>query len=210
MKKLLLLAAILAIGTTAFGAPVRAGATWNSQDSVYGDSFKLNGESQINYETDVTTGDSAVNNVGGVNIMRDKGEGWSDQAATHIGLRVLQPIKIESEVDFLYAEAVQGDKLEIGDIGFTVTGAADARVSFEFVGMGSQSIFDLPGHATLKQLDESTFIDQPLGDTMIKDITNGFLNLPYEKKFEMDLYLDLPEDALGVYAGTIVATAKYE
>jgi len=135
MKKLLLIGAILAIGTTSFA--VKDGSSINGSDTMYGAGTVLNADAGLagGFENirDITSGDNQNGLVGAVNIFRDRSEGWESEATTEITLKVLEPIKIESEVDTLYVEAVSGDELQIGDLGFKVKGegAAETYLTYQ-------------------------------------------------------------------------------
>lgn len=206
MKKLLLIAAILAIGTSAYA--VSDGVSINFGDTVYAPGITANAGYELAvFPTDITTNDNAVHRAGAANIFRKKGRGWYDKTATHIILKLLKPIKIESEIDFLYTEAVEGDNVQIGDIGFTVTGQRPAIVNFEFKPMGiGKNLFAVGGKASLKLLGDG-FIVRPLGQSM-----GGLIPLSYHndtEKLEVDLYLNLANDKAGLYTGVIKASAMY-
>ncbi|MCS5421067.1 MULTISPECIES: hypothetical protein [Psychrilyobacter] len=207
MKKLLLLAAILAIGSTAFA--VSAGISLNGPDALYGPSIKLNAEAGhaggFNAYRDITTGDNAIHNNRAVNIFRDKGPGWTDTAMTKVYLNVLRPIRIDSEVDYLYTEAVVGDELQIGDIGFRVAGQGLATVVFSFHG----PVFDLPGKVTIKDHGLFTYTQtRNLGAGV--EVAGRFVYLGLGvKEIEIDAYfkkLTTP----GLKSGTIFAIAQYQ
>ena len=201
MKKLLLIAAILAVGTTAFA--VTEGVSLNIGETMYDASYESNalGTGFGN----ITNGDNKVHIDKAVNIFRDKGEGWEDQAATHIILNVLEPIKIESEVDFLYTQAVKGDGLNIGDIGFRISGMGPAEVEFTFNG----GLFDLDGKVTVKGHNgfypKQTRILGAGTETASRMVTlyGGM------KEIEVDAYFNDVGDA-GLKFGVIVARAEYK
>ena len=204
MKRLLLLGAILAIGATAFA--VTEGVSYNGlgkPDTMY---------TPVTYESnalgngfgDITTNDNAVHKDKAVNIFRRKGRGWEDKAATHILLNVLKPIKIESEVDFLYTQAVEGDGLNIGDIGFRIKGMGPAMVEFTFNG----ALFDLPGKVTVKGHTAGFYPKQvrPLGigtETTSRDV----MLYGQMKEIEVDAYFN-DVGAAGLKFGVIVGTRK--
>jgi len=207
MKKLLLIAAILAIGSTSFavteGISVNLGLA--GPDTMY-TPFAVTDNALGNGFGNITIGDNAVHNDGAVNIFRDKGEGWEDQAATHIILNVLEPIKIESEIDFLYTQAVAGDGLNIGDIGFRISGMGPAKVKFTFNG----GLFDLDGRVTVKGHQAGFYPKQTriLGagtETASRMVTlyGGM------KEIEVDAYFNDVGDA-GLKFGVIVARAEYK
>ena len=207
MKKLLLIAAILAIGTTAFavteGISVNGGLA--GPDTMY-TPFTVNDNALGTGFGNITNGDIKVHNDGAVNIFRDKGEGWEDQAATHILLNVLEPIKIESEVDFLYTQAVEGDGLNIGDIGFRIKGMGPAMVEFTFNG----ALFDLPGKVTVKGHTAGFYPKQTrtLGvgtETASRDV----MLYGQMKEIEVDAYFN-DVGAAGLKFGVIVARAEYK
>ena len=209
MKKLLLIAAILAIGTTAFavteGISVNGGLA--GPDTMY-TPFTVNDNALGIGFGNITNGDNAVHNDGAVNIFRDKGEGWEDQAATHILLNVLEPIKIESEVDFLYTQAVVGDGLNIGDIGFRIKGMGPAMVEFTFNG----ALFDLPGRVTIKG-HTAGFYPKQVRRTLGAGIETASRNIMLYgavKEIEVDAYFDLKNTAPGLKFGVIVARAEYK
>ena len=226
MKKLLLIAAILAIGTTAFSAEVSAGFSkkgntvtpniatektfgYHNITRGFGEFGPLPGDVYLTFGADnVQNG-----NPGSVNVFRDKGDGWKAEAQTKIALRMIQPLEIIAEADKIYLEAVMGDKVEIGDIEFLVKGQADADIKFDFTGLGSNSIFDPAlGRATLTQsglAGSFGFISKPLGETFNAEITGQGI-APYERRYELDLYLDLDRNAtVAVYAGIIKVTGEY-
>jgi len=209
MKKLLLLSAILAIGASSFavseGISTNIGKSWLTPngDTMYGFSYEQNALG--NGFGDITTGDNAVHNNKAVNIFRDKGKGWEDIAATHITLNVLEPIKIESEIDFLYTQAVVGDGLNIGDIGFRISGMGPAEVEFTFNG----ELFDLPGEVTVKghngfypKQTRSLGVGVETASRMVT-LSGGI------KEIEVDTYLDDVGSA-GLKFGVIVARAEYQ
>ena len=215
MKKLLLITSILVINATLFSEPIRSGFSTKIKQTPNGAIIKIksNKAREITWEKDITTGDHRVNRRGAVIVFRDKGEGWEDQAATHIGLRVLQPVKIESEIDEFYdIEVVKGDNLIIDDIGFTVRGQADTLITFEFLGPRSNNIFDVGGYVKIKDLREASVLSEPLryGASIEKYIISGNSNQVYTRKLELDLYLELADESPGVYNGIIIAKAKYQ
>jgi len=206
MKRLLLLGAILAIGATAFA--VTEGVSYNGlgkPDTMY---------TPVTYESnalgngfgDITTNDNAVHKDKAVNIFRRKGRGWEDKAATHILLNVLKPIKIESEVDFLYTQAVAGDGLNIGDIGFRISGMGPAAVEFKFHG----ELFNLPGKVTVK--GHNGFFPMQtaiLGGGTETIVDNDIMLYGGMKEIEVDAYFkDVGKH--GLKFGVIVARAEYQ
>ena len=214
MKKLLLLAAILALGTASLavseGISVNLGLV--EPDTMY-TPFTVrtnNYGGEINYMHDITTNDNAVDRERAANIFRDKGEGWEDIAATHVLLKVLEPIIIESEIDFLYTEAVMGDKLEIGDIGFRVKGEGPAEVKFDFIGplfaelLGTNSKATVKGHNGFYPMKTVN-----VGAGAIGAARNVFL-FGGQKEIEVDLYLDLTTISAGPKLGVIIARAEYQ
>ncbi|OQY41825.1 MAG: hypothetical protein B6227_04000 [Fusobacteriia bacterium 4572_74] len=211
MKKLLLLAAILAVGSTTFA--VSAGGSLNLPgDTMYNMSLKANAEAGhaggFGVLKDITTHDNAVNNNRAVNIFRDKGRGWEDIAATHILLKVIKPIKIESEIDFLYTEAVKGDELEIGDIGFRINGYGPAKVEFKFIG---SSLFDaIPGRVTIKGHNGFYPMQTRILGSGIETASRMVYLTNTMKEIEVDAYLDLKNTTPGLKFGVIVARAEYQ
>ena len=215
MKNLLLIAAILAIGSTAFAVSEGDSANigFAGEDTMYTPwTISANRDSGaaggFGLQNDITTNDNAVHNDGAVNIFRDKGEGWEDQAATHILLNVLEPIIIESEVDFLYTEAVAGDELQIGDIGFRVKGMGPAEVEFKFAGPLFRHI---PTKATIKGFDGFYPVQTvDLGVSGPRKASQMVYLTGEPQEIEVDLYLDLTSVEPGLKFGVIVARAEYQ
>jgi hypothetical protein len=214
MKKLLLLGAILVVGSMAYA--VSDGVAVNGfipldENELYAPSFTVNQDSGdaggIGSIKDVTTRDNAVHNDGGVNIFRDRGPGWEDMAATGILLNVLEPIRIESEVDFMYTEAVTGDELQIGDIGFRVDGMGPAEVEFKFIG----HLFDaVPGEAKVKGHNGFyPMLSATTGLAGVESVSQGVMLQGSPEEIEVDLYLDLTTTEPGLYGGAIIAKAEY-
>lgn len=208
MKKLLLLAAVLAIGTNLVAANPTDGVSVNlglaGPDTMY-TPFSSGPNAAGNGFGDITINDTAVHNDGAVNIFRNKGEGWEDQAATHIILKVLEPIIIESEVDFMYMEAVEGDGLNIGDIGFRVKGDGNALITFKSAG----ELFQLTdARMTIKGHEGGFYTtEEVFGESQVAKSVN--LVTGTEHELEVDVYLPDVGDA-GYKLGVIVAEAKYE
>ena len=220
MKKLLLIAAILAIGSTAYG--VAEGVSVNNlfvseQDTMYtGITVKSNADSGsaggFGVEKDITSGYNAVQNNRAVNIFRDKGPGWEDIAATHILLDVLEPIKIESEIDNLYIEAVKGDELQIEDIGFRVKGKGTARIEFMFTGQLFNEVPIGTSYATIK--GHSTGLFHPvrtasfgvglMQTAKVVSLSGG------PQELEVDLHLDLRQITPGYKHAIVTAKVRYE
>ena len=213
MKKLLLIAAILAIGSTAYAVSEGFSMNLGIVDTMYPGFITVEANADkgdINYMSDITTGDNKVHKARAANIFRDKGRGWVDRAATLVTLRVLEPIKIESEIDFLYTEAVMGDKLEIGDIGFRIKGQGPAEVKFAFNGplfheVIGNSKATIKGHNGFFPVKNVT-----LGIAGAMEATQGVYLLGGQKEIEVDLYLDLTQISAGYKLGVIVAEAKYQ
>lgn len=209
MKKLLLLAAILAVGASSFavseGVSANVGKSWFTPngDTMYGSSYEHN--SLGNGFGNITSGDNAVHNNKAVNIFRDKGAGWEDKAATHITLNVLEPIKIESEIDFLYTQAVVGDGLNIGDIGFRVSGMGPAEVEFTFNG----GLFDLGGQVTVKGHNGFYPMQTKTLGAGVETASRMVMLSGGMKEIEVDTYLNDVGSA-GLKFGVIVARAEYQ
>ncbi len=213
MKKLLLVAAILAIGSSAYA--LTEGISVNNlfvseQDTMYPgvtivDNAYAGDAGGFGAYREITNGDNAVHKDRAVNIFRDKGDGWEDVAATHILLNVLEPIKIESEVDFLYTQAVAGDELQIGDIGFRVKGMGPAEIEFKFYG----GLFNLPGKVTVKGHNFYPKQTRILGGG-IETASRNVMLYGTMKEIEVDAYLDLTATAPGLKFGVIVARAEYK
>ncbi|UUV18786.1 hypothetical protein NRK67_16085 [Fusobacteria bacterium ZRK30] len=205
MKKLLLIAAILAIGSTAFA--VTEGISFNglgTPDTMY-TPVTIKSNALGNGFGDITTNDNAVHNDKAVNIFRDKGRGWEDKAATHILLNVLEPIKIESEIDFLYTQAVVGDGLNIGDIGFRVKGMGPAEIKFKFYG----GLFNLPGKVTIKGHNGFYPMQTRTLTPGIESASRMVTLYGGMKEIEVDAYFNDVGSA-GLKFGVIVARAEYK
>lgn len=205
MKKLLLIAAILAIGSTAYA--VTEGISYNGigpADTMY---------TPVTYEDnalgngfgDITTNDNAVHRDKAVNIFRDKGRGWEDKAFTAILLNVLEPIKIESEIDFLYTQAVVGDGLNIGDIGFRIKGMGPAEVKFKFYG----GLFNLPGKVTVKGHNGFYPMQTRTLTGAVETAGRNVMLYGQMKEIEVDAYFN-DVGAAGLKFGVIVARAEYK
>jgi len=212
MKKLLMVAALLAIGVNLYAGNPSEGFSSNlidvvepiPFDTMYPSSFWPTANALGNGFGDITTDDTEVHNEGAVNIFRDKGGGWDDVASTIIKLKVLEPIMIESEIDFMYTEAVEGDGLNIGDIGFRVKGDGNAVVTFTTLG----ELFQLPNARTTIKGHEVGFYteEEILAEGSLPKAVN--LNgTPQE--LEVDIYLEDVGDA-GYKGGIIIAEAMYE
>lgn len=208
MKKLLLLAAVLALGTNLVAANPTDGAVLNVgfDDGVMYPQFSADFNAAGNGFGDITTNDEKVHNDGAVNIFRNKGDGWEDEAATLIALKVLEPIIIESEADLMYVEAVVGDGLNIGDIGFRVRGDGNAMITFTSAG----PLFQLPdARMTIKGHQSGLFYatEEVLGEgSKGKAVT---LTPGTDHEIEIDVYLKDVGDA-GYKLGSIIAEARYE
>jgi len=209
MKKMLLIGALLVVGATSFAVTPDDGHAMNgSGDTMYDNNVTYDNHfagdaGGIGTIRDITSGDNQ--STEGVNIFRDKGLGMQSDASTDIKLTVLEPIKIESEVDNLYVEAVSGDELQIGDLGFRVKGNGSAYISFEFNG----DLFDIPGKGDIK--GHNGFFDHTVANFGGAGAVVGqevILNGQHE--IEVDLAFDLTNTAPGNKIGTIVATAEYE
>ena len=215
MKKLLLIGAILAIGTTAFAVNPTGGKDGFSVnldgDTMYEESYKVNkyvgtaaGFDQIK---DITSNDSTVHRDKAVNIFRDKGEGWSDTAGTLVLLNVLEPVIIESEVDILYTEAVIGDELQIGDLGFRVKGMGSTDISFRFEG----EIFDtLGGEVTAKGFNGFFPMQQANLGSGVEVLSQNVTLDGTQEEIEIDMAFDLRGADSGLKFGTIIARAEYQ
>jgi len=211
MKKLLLIGAILALGTTAFA--VSNGESYNgSGDGMYENNLTLDNiftgrAADFGNIRDITSTDNKNGNIGAVNIFRDKKDNWESEATTDITLKVLQPIKIESEVDELYVEAVSGDELQIGDLGFKVKGEGAATITFEFIGPLFEEI---PGQGDVKGYGGM----YPKQTTQFGGLATIIEYNPIlsgsEEEIEVDLAFDLKEVEPGEKEGTIRATAMYQ
>jgi len=211
MKKLLLIGAILAIGTTSFavqsgGGQNGEGDTMYTNNIIYGNKEKVEDAGGFGVIRDITSNDNK--HSAGVALWRDKGEGWTSDASTEITLNVLEPIIIESEVDTLYVEAVSGDELQIGDLGFRVKGDGTAMVTFEFTG----ELFEIPGQADVKGHNNPFFEQQttqfggPVAPVEYHpELVGGSI-----EEIEIDLAFDLTTTDPGKKVGTIKATAMYE
>lgn len=211
MKKLLMVAALLAVGVNLYAGNPSEGFSNNfidvvepiPFDTMY-PVFSFEGNDLGIGFGDITTDDTAVHNEGAVNIFRNKGGGWDDIASTIIKLKVLEPIMIESEIDFMYTEAVEGDGLNIGDIGFRVKGDGNAVVTFTTLG----ELFQLPNARTTIKGHEVGFYteEEILGENSLGKPVN--LNgTPQE--LEVDIYLEDVGDA-GYKGGIIIAEAMYQ
>lgn len=207
MKKLLLLAAILAIGTAAYGFELNDGHSINAGgDTYYNPGIVANGGHDIaSFPDDITTNDNAIHTPGAANVFRHRGPGMEyDIAFTAILLKLIKPVKIESEIDILYAEAFEGDNVQFGDIGFTVCGGAPVDVKFNFVG----NIFNVGGWAAAKVVTFPQVNVKPLGQQLA--MTIPFDHAYDTEKIELDLYLKTADDPSGLYAGVIIATAMFQ
>ena len=208
MKKLFLLAAILALGTTAFAVSEGFSMNLGIVDSMYPGFITVeanNDAGDINYMHDITTNDNQVHKAKAANIFRDKGRGWEDIAATHILLNVLEPIKIESEIDFLYTQAVVGDGLNIGDIGFRISGMGPAEVEFKFYG----GLFNLPGKVTIKGHNGFYPMQTRTLTGAVETAGRDVMLYGGMKEIEVDAYFNDVGDA-GLKFGVIVARARYQ
>ena len=210
MKKLLLIAAILAIGTSVYSFELDDGSSINAGgDMYYNPGIVANGGHDIaTFPVDITTNDNAIHTPGAANVFRHRGPGGdTDVAFTGIDLRLIKPVKIESEIDALYAEAFEGDNVQFGDIGFTVSGGAPVDVRFDFAG----NLFAVGGGATVKVTTNPALVDiavKPLGQPIV--MTIPFAGAWDEEKLEMDLYLKTADDPAGMYIGMIMATATFQ
>jgi len=216
MKKLLLVAAILAISATVFGAPITRGTSSRPLDEVMypvGPSAidpvvtANGGHDGGNAAKPYHINDNKVHYENGVNIFRLRGEGWEDEAKTRIQLKVIEGVTIEAESANIYAEAVKGDKVSFGDLGFRVTGGADTKVTFEFKGVLFES--GLEGGSTLFEIGGAKLAQQP----NFNEITDIIVaNEKFIKDYEIDLYFDLASEDLeaDLYQGDIIATAMYQ
>ena len=212
MKKMLLIGALLAIGATSFAVTPDDGHAMNgSGDTMYDNNVTYDNHfagdaGGMGTIRDITSGDNQYTE--GVNIFRDKGDGWASEASTDIKLTVLEPIKIESEVDNLYVEAVSGDELQIGDLGFRVKGDGSAIVTFEFTG----ELFEIPGQADVKGHGNPWFSQQTtqFGGAVAPVEYQPILVGGSIEEIEVDLAFDLTNTAPGNKIGTIKATAMYQ
>ncbi len=213
MKKLLLIAAILAIGTTAAAVSEGFSMNFGIMDSMYPGFITIeanNDSGDINYMKDITTGDNQVNKAKAANIFRDKGRGWEDHALTLVKVKVLEPIKIESEIDLLYTEAVRGDKMEIGDIGFRIKGQGPAEVTFKFAGQLFEDVKPGNSKATIKGHNGFFPVKTVALGGGAMTVTQGVYLYGGQKEIEVDLYLDLTKISAGYKLGFILAEAKYQ
>ncbi len=219
MKKLLLVAAILAISATAFGAHITKGTSDRPVDNAM---YPVNlMDPRMSVEDGILTSQNGghhgtgaipfniseghIDYRNGINIFLLKGDGWRDEATTNVTLKVLKKVSIMAESANIYTEAVVGDKISFGDLGFRVEGASDTRVKFKFEGPLFES--GLQGGASLWAIGGGAIVEEENFDTMAFVIP---ANEEYMKEFEVDLYFDLAEAEAKEYEGVITAIAKYQ
>jgi hypothetical protein len=206
MKKLLLIAAILAIGTTAAAVSEGFSMNFGMMDSMYPGFITI----EVNNDSGDTTGDNQVHIAKAANILRDKGRGWVDHTLTLVKVKVLEPIKIESEIDLLYTEAVRGDKMEIGDIGFRIKGEGPAEVTFKFAGQLFEDVKPGNSKATIKGHNGFFPVKTVALGGGAMTATQGVYLYGGQKEIEVDLYLDLTKISAGYKLGIILAEARYQ
>lgn len=239
MKKLLLLGAILVVGTTAFGYEYANVATQGGNFN-YGTELNTlkDGEHFYSDETQLKHSDVLLNdNVvkvsnlrnitkndkvdgrEGVNMFRlENVNGKYAEAETEIVVDIMRPVEIESEEDMLAFSAMPGEHLEIGDLTFELNGTGQVTVDFQFTGdLFKSDVLDKGSQARVKGCLDCGFSEVDV------DLTNvGFLSASgcvccgecdepaLLPKVEVDLYLNFKEDAIGTKEGRIIATARYE
>lgn len=203
MKKLLLVAALLTLGVTAYSL------TYTDNYPEFNNA-KVAGELVGNGKwRDIT---DAKRNPDQINRFIKKGRGWTDKDYMLVVLTVHKPIKIEAETNFLYGEGVLGDKLEFGDVEFIVSGTKDAKANFTFYG----PVFDMMKAVTIEYQGN---VDVKTGDglkgttiatTKAIDLepNGGPHTGPDEVSIEMDMYFKL--EKAGHPYGLVKAFAYYE
>lgn len=209
MKKLLMVAALLAVGAVSYSL----GVTYTDNDSKDFNSRYVGGEKVSGIFGDkwydVTDSERDEDQI---NRFLKKGRGWRDDTLMAVLLTVHQPIKIKPETYLLIGEGVKGDKLEFGDVEFIVSGTKDAKASFYFIG----DVFDMmkvvsleyQGNVDVKSGNglNGEFIETTKTIELAPD--GGPHTGPDEVSIEMDMYFKLTE--VGHSGGLVFATAYYE
>ena len=200
MKKLLFLAAILALGATSFSL------NYTDYYPEF-DSPSVNGIADTLGWHDITDTGREVDQI---NRFIKEGPNARDCDFMIVLLTIHEPIRIQAETNFLYGEGVVGGKLEFGDVEFTVSGTKDATAEFTFLG----DVFDLMKVVTLEYQGnvESKADDGLKNETILINHIDlgpaGHGQGPQDVSIEMDLYFDLEE--AGHKGGIVLAKAEYK
>lgn len=204
MKKLLMVAALLAVGAVSYSL----GVTYTDNDTASFNSRYIDGQQVSGIFGDrwfdITDNER---NEDQINRFLKKGRGWRDHTFMGVLLTVHQPIKIKPETYLLVGEGVKGDKLEFGDVEFIVSGSKDARAEFYFLG----DVFDMMKVVSLEYQGNVDVVNgNGLNGQTIE--TTELITLDYhgqnEVSIEMDMYFKLTE--VGHSGGLVFATAYYE
>lgn len=196
MKKLLLVAALLAVGASAYAL------TYTNNYPVFNSPTVAGENVGFGAWRDIT---DANRNEDQVNRFIKKGKGWVDHTLMFVALKVHKPVCIKPETYLLYGEGVQYDKLEFGDVQFYIRGTKDAKAKFTFYG----DVFDMLKAVTLESQGNVVVEAQDgfNGKTVVSD-TIGLSYHKDEADVEMDLYFKLED--VGFHPGIVLATAYYE